>query len=214
MNFNKLIPLILILSISLLYSCVAYRYTSPTKSFNHELHETVVVDEKMDCFSCHNVTINEPDMAKRVELLKWTLKEAEDKRFIPGTCHKCHIDMATRVPEAPNRCLTCHHDMDRIKPSSHNADWKRTHAISIKDAGINGVYYDGIYKDGKKAMFACSTCHDEYFCVDCHTVRDFAKAKMHPRTYKIAHVSAAAADPASCGTCHSTAFCADCHRRR
>jgi len=214
MTSGKLIPLILLLFATLFYSCVAFRYVQPTSIFNHELHEKEVVKQRMDCFSCHNVIIDEPDIAKRVELLKQTLKDSPDKRFIQGTCHKCHVDMMTKVLEAPNRCQGCHHDMDRIIPRSHNADWVRTHAISIKDAGINGVYYDGFYKDGKKAMFACSTCHDEFFCVDCHTARDFARIKMHPRTYKIAHVSAAVADPASCGTCHTTSFCSDCHRRR
>jgi hypothetical protein len=213
MNFKLIIPLVILILAAFLYSCVAFRYPAPITTFNHEIHAPSVVEEKMDCFSCHNIVIDEPDIVKRVELLKWSLKEAEDKRFFPGICHKCHVDLDSKVLEATAKCLICHHEVDKILPSSHNGDWKRTHAISTKDAGINGIYYDGMYKDGKKAAFACSTCHEQSYCVDCHTVRNFARVKMHPRTYKIAHVAAGIADPASCGTCHSRAFCIDCHRR-
>ena len=212
MNFNRLATLILFFCAAAFISCVAYRYIAPIQTFSHEIHEKPVVREKMDCFTCHNVTIDEADVAKRVEMLKQTLKDTPDKRFIRGVCHKCHIDEDTKVIDAPFKCLVCHQGSDKVVPDSHNGDWKRTHATSIKDAGIDGIYYDGVYKDGKKARFACSTCHEESFCVNCHIVRDFPRAKMHPRTFRIAHVAAAAADPASCGTCHSVAFCSDCHK--
>jgi hypothetical protein len=59
----------------------------------------------------------------------------------------------------------------------------------------------------------CQSCHDQRFCVDCHSARDTAKRVMHPRTFRVSHVAAAYADPASCGSCHSTRFCGDCHTR-
>lgn len=208
---SKLLLFIMLPLFIIALSCAAYKYVPPYKHFDHEKHNDSVAQEKMDCFSCHNVTVTEKDPQKRIELLKKTLKESDDKRFVEGTCHKCHVDKDTRVENGTDNCRACHDDLRSVMPDDHKGLWVNMHGDAAKE-----VWYDGGFK--KKAERSkltnyptCDNCHSQWFCVDCHTSRDLAKAKMHPRTFRTAHVAAAVADPASCSSCHTTRYCRDCH---
>lgn len=184
-------------AIFVIWGCVAYKYIAPYQTFNHESHETALLQNGMDCFSCHKVDVDEKDPLKRLEKLVQMLKESDDKRFTDKElCHKCHRDVLTKRDDAPARCVVCHDNLREILPSDHEGLWKATH-------GVKAQVSDKI----------CMDCHDKWYCADCHTATDMSETKMHPRTFKIAHVAAAITDPQSCGTCHNSSFCLDCHRR-
>lgn len=177
-----------------LFSCVAYRYSTPYQTYNHEIHEESLLDRNMDCFSCHKVDINETDPIKRLTMIRDMLKEDNDKRFDAKQCHVCHLDEKTKRSDAPSKCRLCHEILQEITTQDHQGVWENSHATIAKVSDKN-----------------CLNCHDRWYCVDCHTSRDMTNNNMHPRVFKLNHAVAAKVDPASCSSCHRSSFCRDCH---
>ncbi len=202
-----LIPLVLVI-----YSCAAYRYITPYRGFNHEQHEATVVQKGWDCFTCHKVEVaqsfwDEPDPQKRAEVLRKMLEQIQNKEFVEDRCHWCHIEINTRVAEATPSCAACHDNLHQVKPDTHNGTWIYAHTASALENGYNGVYR----VRETTTMYTCESCHNEWYCVDCHTARDRERSWMHNRNFRISHVAAAVSDPGLCGSCHTTRYCIDCH---
>ncbi|MDR2884148.1 MAG: hypothetical protein LBV09_03475 [Deferribacteraceae bacterium] len=213
MRFKQIL-VILVPLLTIAFGCAAYNYVAPYKQFDHEKHEMPIVQQGKDCFFCHDVTIAEKDQVKRVLILRNMLKESDEKKFVEGTCHTCHIDRNVEIKEGakgPSDCYVCHDDLRSVMPDDHNGLWVDSHGNAAKE-----VWYDGAWNpksDEAKSLSypTCDSCHAQWFCADCHTARDLGKSEMHPRTFKTAHVAAAAVDPASCSSCHTARYCRDCH---
>lgn len=90
-------------------------------------------------------------------------------------------------------CLTCHVDMDRSQePSSHDQYWTKRH-------GMFGVQDDA----------ACSVCHSEDSCKECHSVMQPAS---HNNMWRLqTHGMVSAWDRQRCMVCHEEDSCASCH---
>ncbi|MBT8041549.1 MAG: hypothetical protein HKP10_05840 [Kiritimatiellales bacterium] len=90
-------------------------------------------------------------------------------------------------------CLTCHVNMDRYQePANHDHAWMKRH-------GQLGMQFDA----------ACSVCHTEDSCTECHSVMQPAS---HNNLFRRqTHGAVAAWDRASCQTCHEEDSCQSCH---
>ena len=90
-------------------------------------------------------------------------------------------------------CLTCHVDMDRAQaPANHDVAWMKRH-------GAFGMQDDA----------ACSVCHSEDSCTECHSVM---QPVSHNNLWRMrSHGAAAAWNRASCQVCHEEDSCSSCH---
>lgn len=196
--------------------CALYRYATPYRTFDHELHENNIVKSNKDCFTCHKVEApkgfaTEKDPIKKVVMVRKMLEQIGDKKeFNQGQCHACHTEAKTKAEGAPGRCEVCHDNLHQVKPESHKGGWTYNHAVIALENGYNGI----ISAASEKTDYSCDSCHNQWFCVNCHNARDETDNLAHPRTFRIGHVALAVADPAQCSACHTAGFCIDCHRRR
>lgn len=114
--------------------------------------------------------------------------------------HKEYASMAL------NECADCH-KAEGIAPN-HDADWLRGHRVLAS-----------------KAVKNCDQCHDQAFCLDCHSgggtgddlaVENFGrdyKPKSHRSDWIDVHSIKAADNPQSCYRCHDVKYCEACHSK-
>jgi hypothetical protein len=115
-----------------------------------------------------------------------------------------HPEKVTGMPD----CTECH--TDAYGTMNHTApDFMKKH---------------GIY--GTASRLACSTCHHESFCADCHARKDELKPSEkfadsperflpHRGDYLGQHKIDGRIDPSSCSKCHgryNNERCATCHK--
>ncbi len=151
-------------------------------------------DKKITCEDCHK-----------------TVKEAKkwEPHTMPGhdqciTCHEKEYDMGN--------CLSCHEKdvLQNTKPMlnfSHKGNFLKNHSMLAKTQNE-----------------LCSSCHDESFCLDCHSKEPGIKPSIkhiermdrniiHRGDYISRHNIEANINPASCLKCHGERFCSDCHKK-
>ena len=109
----------------------------------------------------------------------------------------------------PDDCRDCHRDSGI--PENHGATFLKDHRLLAQKAGNN-----------------CAACHEQSFCVDCHSGGNLSadarqslsrRGEALPRTHQgdfiATHPIIAREEPRSCYRCHDSAkFCSDCHARR
>ena len=190
-------------------------------SFNTLSHET--------CTDCHD----EPEAE---EINKDTCGYCHDKKLLPtlkewkpepeaprrklfvhteavaGKCPQCHVTIMSEnmdtVPRLQREdiveirddahhsgqdCLMCHVDMDRYQePPNHDLNWTRRH-------GQFGMQDDA----------ACSVCHSEDSCRECHSVM---QPVSHNNMWRLrTHGIVSAWDRQRCMVCHEEDSCTSCH---
>lgn len=104
-------------------------------------------------------------------------------------------------------CNTCHRS-EGIAPN-HGALWVKEHRVAAVKAGAN-----------------CADCHEQSFCLDCHTgggiepdlTRSLSRRgeympKSHRSDWISIHPVNALDNPQNCYRCHDATFCYDCHSR-
>lgn len=114
--------------------------------------------------------------------------------------HKDYAEM--KVSE----CNDCH-KAEGVAPN-HDSDWVRGHRVLASQAVKN-----------------CDQCHDQKFCLDCHSGggsgddlaqensrRDF-KPKSHRSDWIDIHSIKSADNPQSCRRCHDQRYCNECHSK-
>jgi hypothetical protein len=114
--------------------------------------------------------------------------------------HKEYADM--KLAE----CNACHKS-EGIAPN-HDADWGRGHRLLASKGDKN-----------------CAQCHDQKFCLDCHSgggtgddlaVENFGrdyKPKSHRSNWLDIHPIKATDNPQSCTRCHDVKYCTECHSK-
>lgn len=192
-----------------------------TPSFNNISHDT--------CTDCHD----EPD-AK--EISKETCGYCHQEKQLPelstqapatnapagtvfvhsqalaGKCLECHdslldekvtsisplkrseiLQIREKAHDSGQDCLMCHVDMDRSQsPASHDRLWQQRH-------GLFGMQDDA----------ACSVCHSEESCMECHSVM---QPRSHNNQWRLrTHGTMAAWDRDRCMVCHEEDSCTSCH---
>ncbi len=131
---------------------------------------------------------------------------------LAGKCNDCHGALLDEklavVPELTRNdivrlrdaahdsgqdCLMCHINMDRnLEPANHDHAWMRRH-------GQLGMQFDA----------ACSVCHTEDSCTECHSVMT---PVSHNNLFRMrTHGVEAGWDRASCAVCHEEDSCQSCH---
>jgi hypothetical protein len=112
-------------------------------------------------------------------------------------CASCHLEplptSAASLPERP-QVRAPGVGLDAQRPRSHETPFFMTAHTVLASA----------------APDACSTCHTQTYCADCH---DAQRAPgYHPQGFALRHAAAAGAQTMECSTCHNTAaFCLECH---
>jgi len=103
-------------------------------------------------------------------------------------------------------CNECHLE-EGVRPN-HQAGWNVDHRLKAVKGESN-----------------CAVCHDQSFCLDCHTgggidadlgtsnYRSDYVPRSHRSDFRELHPIQASRDPASCERCHDVQFCSDCHRK-
>ena len=103
------------------------------------------------------------------------------------------VRMRDEAHRSGQDCLTCHVDMDRYEaPASHDLHWTKRH-------GLFGIQDDA----------ACSVCHSEQSCRECHSVM---MPTSHNNLWRLrTHGMEAAWDRQRCMVCHEVDSCQSCH---
>jgi len=148
---------------------------------------------KDDCTACH------------VKLSEYTRPGPTPPTM--KSCTKCHEH---QVDFDEGLCRKCHTDLKRfpLKPVaefSHAGDFVRQHAVIAHSTAD-----------------ACTQCHDQTFCADCHAQTAPIRVELkfsenvtsdfiHRGDYLTRHGLEARSDAALCQRCHGTSFCSACH---
>jgi len=114
--------------------------------------------------------------------------------------HKDYAEM--KISE----CSECHKG-EGVAPN-HDGAWVRGHRMVAGKAGSN-----------------CSQCHEQSFCLDCHSgggidpdlsIRNYQRdyvPKSHRTDFLSIHPVKAQDNPQSCNRCHEPSYCNSCHSR-
>ena len=113
-------------------------------------------------------------------------------------------------------CNECHKEQGI--PLTHDNDWAGKHH---QDTNWMGEHRALAGKAGK----ICAGCHDQSFCLECHTgggvdvesrkmnyKRDYVP-KSHRSDWLELHPLKALDNPQTCTRCHQQKYCADCHSK-
>ena len=164
------------------------------------------------CGYCHEGKLGEILKARKVEPKAPRKQIFVHTEALAEKCQECHGSLLsenlTAVPklrrddivqirdDAHNSgqdCLMCHVDMDRNQePSNHDHFWMKRH-------GLFGMQDDA----------ACSVCHAEDSCNQCHSVM---QPMSHNNMWRLrTHGIEAAWDRQRCIVCHEEDSCQSCH---
>lgn len=124
-------------------------------------------------------------------------------------CSTCHVkDAESIVPDKKLVCSQCH-DADFYEKASlpglktHGPTWALNHRQYAKGHVVD-----------------CSACHEQDFCLECHTdagtADEFGKfgnnmVNVHRSDFRVTHPIAARTNPQLCASCHEKSFCVKCH---
>ncbi|BCA78669.1 cytochrome c3 family protein [Desulfuromonas sp. AOP6] len=135
---------------------------------------------------------------------------AEHLTYIEGTdCATCHVEGAQSIVPETSVCLQCH-DQDFVDTvempglKTHGPVWALNHRPFAK-----GNTYD------------CAACHQQSYCMDCHTsgrsdeMGDFGNnmINVHRSDFHVTHPIAARTNQQLCSSCHEPNYCSDCHNQ-
>jgi hypothetical protein len=124
-----------------------------------------------------------------------------------GDCATCHVADAVEIVPADKVCLECH---DRSFVDSVVMPGTMTH-------GLNWATNHRPFAKSRTAD--CAKCHQQNFCLDCHT-SGFADemgaagnnmVNVHRGEFQVSHPLAARTNPQLCASCHEPDYCAECH---
>ncbi|MDO8915188.1 MAG: cytochrome c3 family protein [Coriobacteriia bacterium] len=155
------------------------------------------------CDSCHGMEIPHPEEFK-------TKSHPEVVKTAAAKCVMCHGE-----PAKTGFCDDCHHGKKVAWTFDVKIPWKTQHAAAVTKNGIDKCF---------------TACHDQKFCLDCHT-----KTKPLPGSHKAAtwlhransdpfakdkaiHATNATSNIKACEICHgaggtTSAFCMGCHKQ-
>jgi hypothetical protein len=180
------------------------------------------------CSDCHDKD-PAPIASRPPREYRFTFSHADHLPRVKGDCKACHVKLMdrgdTQSPTPPMaactgchvhqkafaeaRCMPCHKDLKGYKPETafkHEGQWLRTHG-----------------KLAKSSAETCAQCHDQTYCVACHSPATAATkielqypervgaSYIHRGDYVGRHVVEAQASPQTCRTCHGSGFCDACH---
>lgn len=137
-----------------------------------------------------------------------TFDHDQHNSYLEGTpCSACHLEDARSIVPETSACLECH---DKAFAETVELPGTRTH-------GPLWAFNHRPFAKGEAQD--CAACHQQDFCLECHTSGfadeqgDFGNnmANVHRSDFQVSHPIAARTDPQLCSSCHENNFCFDCH---
>ncbi len=173
----------------------------------------IACHEKTDesCVMCHTNPKN-PIIMPRVT--DYSQKFSHKKHIDSGAdCNFCHADIIKKTkvakPDLPDMdaCMTCHetpaetkecyicHDQNyNLVPTDHTELWLDNHSNFVE-------------AEGNK----CQTCHQEQYCIDCHSGENLFN-NSHPPHFMSTHSMSYLMRESNCQSCHEgLESCRECH---
>lgn len=186
------------------------------------------------CADCHGDEIAKLQAPTRVKEYTLTFSHADHVFQVDGKCQTCHQRLPEKgdavAPKPPmSACTGCHNheeDFANAKCSPCHVDLRAYPLKPLSEYAHKGDFKRNHGAQARTSAAACATCHDQTFCVDCHSPattpaapalrwpelvqRDF----IHRGDFTSRHMIEASANPSSCARCHGTAFCESCHAQQ
>jgi hypothetical protein len=212
-------------------------------------HATHMRPARGDCVRCHvEVTESRPDALLPKMATCFGCHEHQEQ-FALRDCNRCHVDVAfegvlpddhlvhdgdfvrdhgVRAASARDLCATCH--SERSCAACHGAGTVPAlpARLAFDDVRLPGLHRAGFLSrhadEARGDPGACTTCHSESSCIDCHARQHVAPGSTvtspHPPDWVSGpgggeHGAQARIDPMSCAGCHGGAgeqLCVGCHR--
>jgi nitrate/TMAO reductase-like tetraheme cytochrome c subunit len=196
---------------------------APTMETCYTCHDGEQASSK--CSTCHvtlgerrSVTFDPEWVAAHREEVQHSGAQECRRCHQDAFCDRCHReanphtrDWTERHPERargnPEPCLTCHAAPGEPPPEdiSDLAFCRACHSVRREHSGTDWASRHGGESLADPA--ACTQCHEESWCSDCHSL-----TRPHPAEWRIRHVAEASRDQEGCTVCHTRTFCDACHR--
>lgn len=174
------------------------------------------------CLNCHEKTEEtcgmchtNPDNPKIMPRITDYSKKFSHKKHIEegADCNSCHTDVAKKervakpelpdmhscmncheTPENTKECYVCHEQDYNLIPPDHTEMWLDNHSNFVEAEGNN-----------------CQTCHQEQYCIDCHTGENLFN-ESHPPHFMATHAMSYLMRESNCQSCHEgLESCRECH---
>ena len=177
------------------------------------------------CLSCHVSGDRAEIQALPVSPTGWDALEAEARYPVPEG-HTTDVFEVTHGRPAPAAadCSTCHTQNDcaachvaPLPPSAESLPERpqvRAPGVGL-EAQMPTSHETPFFMTAHTVLAsaapdACSTCHTQTYCADCHDAQ--RSPGYHPQGFALRHAAAAGSQTMECSTCHNTAaFCLQCH---
>ena len=163
---------------------------------NHKVH----AERNIGCESCHGA-VQEVELATREQLPR-----------MKG-CFGCHAMSGPGKGNARSDCETCH-----VKVPAGQIQVSFTAGKLLPPRWMGNLEHTADFIERHKRVAAdnsqaCSSCHREDFCTDCHDGR-VRPRNVHANDYLSLHAVEARLDSPHCASCHQQQqFCLPCHQR-
>lgn len=155
-------------------------------------HQNHVPRAKEDCSRCHAQLSHRGEGATTIGMDTCTGCHQHRKDYDEGRCDRCHRDLSG----------------EQLKPIAtfrHQGNYVRDHRLYARTSSTE-----------------CFRCHDQNFCLDCHTSNPAVRVEMknpenvqaqyiHRGDFISRHSMEARADPSLCLRCHGQSACNSCH---
>ncbi len=169
---------------------------TPRLRSNHKVH----AERNINCESCHGA-VQELDLATMEQMPR-----------MKG-CFGCHAMSGPGQGKAKNDCNICH---EALPDGRMQAQFPEGKILPPRWMGNLEHTADFIERHKRVAADnskACSSCHQEAFCTDCHEGR-VRPRNVHANDYLSMHPIEARLDSPRCSSCHQEQqFCLPCHQR-
>lgn len=187
-----------------------------------------VVPSLETCKPCHDdtKTLNyEPaKSSKRAIGFSHVAHKEFDKK-----CQDCHgafgVGAGVGKPDH-SRCVECHQeDFDQMLCAKCHMDFGGIGLTKLSSFKHANDFMGRHPEYARKNTKACTQCHTESYCLDCHNKQEDLKPSLkypekvragliHRGDWETTHRIEAKLNQASCLKCHGTKYCTDCHTNR
>jgi hypothetical protein len=163
---------------------------------NHKVH----ADRNINCESCHGA-VQEIDLATMEQLPR-----------MKG-CFGCHAMSGPGQGQAKSDCNVCHEAMPDGRMIAEYAEGKILPPRWMGNLEHTADFIERHKRVAADNSKACSSCHTETYCTDCHEGRVRPRS-VHANDYLSMHPIEARLDSPRCSSCHQEQqFCLPCHQR-
>ncbi len=148
-------------------------------------------------------------------------------RHTAATCELCHVADAAgqRALPSMSECMACHTGKQTLGCTGCHAtapgglvQTRFPEGKLVPRSAFLGMAHGGDFLVRHRWLAAdegnaCSSCHTEKDCSDCH-MGDRRPARIHPNDYLALHAQDSRRNQTRCTSCHTTqSFCLPCHAR-